>query len=53
MGGYGPKLPVTGMALLTVGGMQLTTPWMAAVGGAVVISGFLMLRLIRPARLLG
>lgn len=49
MGIYG-KLPVTGMALLTVGGTQITTPWIALAGGAAVITGFLLLRLVRPAR---
>jgi hypothetical protein len=50
MGGYGAKLPVTGMAVLTVGGMQVVTPWIALAGAAAVTGGFLLLRLVRPSR---
>lgn len=50
MGHYGKGLPVTGLAVLTIGGAQITTPWLALAGGAVVVAGFLLMRLVRPLK---
>lgn len=49
MGSYGSILPVTGTALI-VAGATVTTPWIAAVGGLLILTGFLALRLVKPAR---
>jgi hypothetical protein len=46
MGNYG-GLPVTGAAI-TLGTAHLTTPAIALVGAAVVVIGFLVVRLARP-----
>lgn len=50
MGGYGKILPVTGIAALSIGGASIEYPVIAAIGGVAVIAGFLVLRLVRPAR---
>lgn len=50
MGQYGKGLPVTGLAVLTIGGTQITAPWIALGGAAAIVAGFLLMRLVRPLR---
>jgi hypothetical protein len=51
MDGYGSALPLTGAAGLTIGGVTAGVPvWIAAVGMVVVVGGFLLHRLARPAK---
>ena len=51
MGNYGAKLPLTGMGVLSVGGVTAGVPvWIAGVGMVLVVGGFFVHRLIRPAK---
>lgn len=51
MGNYGTKLPVTGMGVLSVGGVSAGLPvWIAGLGMVLVIGGFLVHRMVRPAK---
>lgn len=48
--GYGKGLPVTGGAMLTLGGVGIKYPYLAVGLALVVVGGFLALRLARPAK---
>lgn len=51
MGQYGRGLPLTGMGVLTVGGFSAGVPvWIAGIGMVLVVGGFLLHRLVRPAK---
>lgn len=50
MGSYGKMLPVTGSVMLGVGGTAIANPWYAAAGAGLVVLGFLVVRIVRPAR---
>ncbi|GIE77390.1 hypothetical protein Aph02nite_33400 [Actinoplanes philippinensis] len=46
-GGGSRTLPLTG-AVLVVGGTAVPAPTLAAIGAAIIIGGFLLIRLTRP-----
>lgn len=48
---YGKSLPVTGMAMVGVGGVAVVYPIAAAIIGVAVLAAGLALRFIRPNRL--
>jgi hypothetical protein len=45
------SLPRTGLAILTIGGASLTYPVIAGIGAGIVLAGFALMRLARPARI--
>ncbi|GLY08231.1 hypothetical protein [Actinoplanes sp. NBRC 101535] len=49
-GGFGKTLPITGSALV-IGGTAVPAPKLAAIAAAVMIVGFLLLRLARPQKI--
>lgn len=50
--GGAKTLPLTGTALV-IGGTAVPAPTLAAIAAAMVIGGFLILRLIRPQKMAG
>lgn len=50
--GGGKTLPLTGTALV-IGGTAVPAPTLAAIAAAMIIGGFLILRLVRPQTVTG
>lgn len=47
MGSYGTTLPVTGG--IAIAGAAIGYPWIAGMAAALVVGGFLLLKLVKPA----
>lgn len=48
--GYGKGLPVTGAAMLSVGGVGIKYPYVAVGLALMLVGAFLVLRFARPAK---
>lgn len=48
----GNKLPLTGSAIF-IGGTAVAIPKVAAIGAGIILIGFVIMRLARPARMEG